>query len=67
MAGGRRRQGHLEIQATDSGVQREILLPVMQVVRAEEIAGGPLLVAALAALLWVNLAPGSYAHAWNPG
>lgn len=65
MASARRRQGHLEIHAGEDGVQREILLPVMRVIRAEEIAGGPLLLAAIAALLWANLAPSAYATFWE--
>ena len=58
-----RRRGHLEVQA--DGAQRELLLPVMQVIRVEEIAGGPLLLAAITALIWSNLAPAAYEAAWR--
>lgn len=58
-----RRRGHLEVRA--DGPQRELLLPVMQVIRVEEIAGGPLLLAAITALVWSNLAPASYHAAWQ--
>jgi NhaA family Na+:H+ antiporter len=59
-----RREGHLKIHAGQDSAQREILLPVMQVIRVEEVAGGPLLLAAVAALLWANLAPGTYNAIW---
>lgn len=59
-----RREGHLKIHAGGDGAQREILLPVMQVIRVEEVAGGPLLLAAVTALLWANLAPGTYQATW---
>jgi len=59
-----RREGHLKVHAGRDGAQREIILPVMQVIRVEEIAGGPLLLAAVAALAWANLAPGAYNAIW---
>lgn len=65
MAAATRREGYLEIDAGDGGAQRELLLPVMQVIRAEEIAGGPLLLAAMAALLWANVGGDSYHHTWQ--
>ena len=58
-----RRRGHLEAQS--DGPQRELLLPVMQVIRVEEIAGGPLLLAAITALIWSNLAPAAYHATWQ--
>lgn len=66
MAGRERWIGKIRQRAQHSMFARRVTLPVSRVMRVDEIAGGPLVVAALIALIWANAGPGfNYETAWG--
>lgn len=58
-------EGALLAHADRSPFTRAVLLPAARFVRVEEIAGGPLVVAAVAGLVWANLDVASYQRFWG--
>lgn len=54
MARAHRRKGRLRRRAQHSPFTRRVTLPVQQFIHVEETAGGPLLLAAAAAMVWIN-------------
>lgn len=60
-----RLEGALLAHADGSPFTRKVLLPAARFVRVEEIAGGPLVVAAVCGLVWANTAHESYEGFWG--
>jgi NhaA family Na+:H+ antiporter len=58
-------RSRLAARSERSFIARELALPATHYLRLEEIAGGPLLLAAAAALLWANPDHEGYQAVWN--